>query len=77
MGDISMIKFAEVFNGRVLSIGLSDVLPVLTFPFVVVGITNYDGEVKEGFLYEDGKFIESTRPESIESLKSEFTLEEV
>jgi|GEM_PF-6423376 len=63
-----MIKFAEIIDGRVLSIGTSDVLPVLTFPFVVVDISNYEGEVKEGFLYdaEEGKFIESTRPEPTE-----------
>jgi len=59
-----MYKIALILNDRVQHIGTYKALPQFAPPLVTVDITNYVGEVKEGYLYdeESGVFIESTTP---------------
>ena len=59
-----MYKIALISGNTVQHVGVYEIVPQFAPPLVTVDITDYEGEVKEGYIYdaENGVFTESTTP---------------
>lgn len=59
-----MYTFATILENRVRHLEQSELMPVFSYPMFVIDVTNYEGEVKERYIYdaESGIFTESTTP---------------
>ena len=77
-----MYKIATLLNNVVIHVGEYNGIPVFSTPLVTIDVTNYSGEVKEGFTYdvENNEFTEAENPTQEpepEPIEPQPTIEEI